>query len=106
MNHNKSFFEKLFDFSFSSFIAPQIVGVLYGLGLLSGLVTALGFVLRSLMLSVFQGLFSLVAAAVGLLIYTIILRVSLESFIAFIRTADNTRILAENVLNNTPDVNP
>lgn len=31
MNENRGFFAKLFDFSFSSFIAPQVVGVLYAL---------------------------------------------------------------------------
>ena len=107
MHHNKGFFEKLFDFSFSSFIAPQIVGVLYGVGLLGGALSALSYVLRSFSASFANGLFSMIAAAVGLLIYTIILRVSLESFIALIRTADSTRILAENVLNNPPNnINP
>ena len=106
MHHNKSFFEKLLDFSFSSFIAPQIVGVLYGVGLLAGALSALGYVLGNFSIGFARGLFSMIVAAVGLLVYTIILRVSLESFIALIRTADSTRILAENVLNNRPDINP
>lgn len=45
----------------------------------------------------------LIASLVGLLVYSIVLRVSLESFIAIIRTAGNTRVLAENILNNPAD---
>ncbi len=106
MNQNKGFFAKLFDFSFSSFIAPQIVGILYVLGLISGVLFALSAVFAALDFGFAEGLGTLVAAVLGLLIYTIFLRISLESFIALIRTAESTRILAENVLNNTanPDL--
>jgi uncharacterized membrane protein len=101
VNQSKGFFAKLFDFSFSSFIAPQIVGILYILGLVSGVLFALSVVFAAFQYDFFTGLGTFVMSLLGLLIYTIFLRVSLESFIALIRTAESTRILAENVLNNT-----
>ncbi len=101
MNQNKGFFEKLFDLSFSSFVAPQIVGALYVLGLIGGVLFALNAVNTAFRWGGFlTGLGTLIASVVSLLIYAIFLRVSLESFVAIIRTAENTRILAENVLNN------
>ncbi len=101
MNQNKGFFEKLFDLSFSSFVAPQIVGALYVLGLIGGILFALNVVNTAFRWGGFlTGLGTLVASMFSLLIYAIFLRVSLESFVAIIRTAENTRILAENVLNN------
>lgn len=105
MNQNKGFFAKLFDFSFSSFIAPQIVGILYGLGLIGGVLFALTTVFAVMQYDFMSGLGTLVMSIFGLLIYTIFLRISLESFIALIRTAESTRILAENVLNNTANDN-
>ncbi len=101
MNQSPGFFAKLFDFSFSSFIAPQIIGVLYVLGLIGGVLVALSTVFAAFQYDFLTGLGALVMSVLGFLIYTIFLRVSLESFIALIRTAESTRILAENVLNNT-----
>lgn len=101
MNQNKGFFGKLFDFSFSSFVAPQIVGVLYALGLIGAALFVMSTVFTVMQYDFMAGLGTLVMALFGLLIYTIFLRTSLESFMAIIRTAESTRILAENVLNNT-----
>lgn len=104
MQTNKSFFEKLFDLSFSSFVAPQIVGVLYILGLISGALFVLRIVLATFSLAGFvTGVGTLVFGLIGLLIYAIFLRVSLESFVAIIRTAENTRVLAEEVLSRRTD---
>lgn len=101
MNQRRGFFAKLFDFSFSTFVAPQVVGVLYILGLIGAVLFALIAVVSGFQFSPIEGAITLIASLVGLLVYSIVLRVSLESFIAIIRTAENTRVLAENVLNNS-----
>lgn len=104
MQTNKNFFERLFDLSFSSFIAPQIVGILYILGLISGALFALRAVFAAFEFGGFTtGVGTLVFAGIALLVYAIFLRVSLESFIAIIRTAENTRILAEEALSRRSD---
>ena len=106
MNQNRSFFGKLFDLSFSSFIAPQIVGILYVLGLISAALLGLSSTLSILRFDPVYGVITLLGWLVGLFIFAIFFRVSLESFVAIIRTAENTRILAENVLNNTAGNSP
>ena len=106
MNQNRSFFEKLFDLSFSSFIAPQIVGVLYVLGLIVAVLSGLSATLSAFRFSPVYGVITLIGWLVGLFIFAIFFRVSLESFVAIIRTAENTRILAENVLNNPAGNSP
>jgi hypothetical protein len=106
MNPSKGFFEKLFDFSFSSFIAPQIVGVLYILGLVGGALFALVTIFGAFSFGFLEGIATLVGAMIGLLIYAIFLRVSLESFIAIVRTAENTRILAENAISQRANGDP
>ncbi|CAN5589447.1 hypothetical protein BH23CYA1_BH23CYA1_18910 [soil metagenome] len=103
MNQRRGFFAKLFDFSFSTFVAPQVVGVLYILGLIGAVLFALIAIVSGFQFSPIEGVITLIASLVGLLVYSIVLRVSLESFIAIIRTAENTRVLAENVLNNPAD---
>ena len=107
MNQNKGFFAKLLDFSFSSFVAPQVVGILYVLGLIAGVLVVLFSVLTATQQSLAAGLGTLIGSLFGLLIYVVFLRISLESFIVLIRTAESTRILAENVLGNriTDDLN-
>jgi protein-S-isoprenylcysteine O-methyltransferase Ste14 len=105
-NQNKGFFEKLFDFSFSTFVAPQVAGVLYmlilGILVLGGLFVSLAALTEDFV----SGLGVLIAATVGVLLYSIFLRLVFESFVATVRTAENTRILAENVLNNTGENRP
>ena len=99
MYPQKSFFEKLFDFSFSSFITPQIVGALYVIGLALGIITAIGAILSGFVnRGLIGGVFAAVVYILGLLIFAIVSRISLEGFVAVIRTAENTRILAEEAL--------
>lgn len=99
MNSQKSFFEKLLDLSFSSFITPQIAGAVYALGLIIASLVALSTALSGFLGSnIFGILFSIVMAAMGLLAFAIVSRISLEGFVAVIRTAENTRILAEEVI--------
>lgn len=99
MTQNKGFFARLFDLSFSSFIAPQIVGVLYVLGLIAATLSALNVVRIAFDWGGFaEGVGTLVVAGIGLFIYAILSRVALESFVAIIRTAESTRILAEEAI--------
>ena len=99
MYQNKGFFEKLFDISFSSFIAPQVVGVLYVVGLIGAVFFALNVIYQALRFGGPTGGFiSLIGCIIGLFVYAIVSRVSLESLVAVIRTAENTRILAEEAI--------
>ncbi|MEL6939839.1 MAG: DUF4282 domain-containing protein [Cyanobacteria bacterium J06598_1] len=99
MTQNKGFFARLFDLSFSSFIAPQIVGILYVLGLVGATLFALKVVQEAFRwLEFTEGVGTLVVTVISLFIYAILSRVALESFVAIIRTAESTRILAEEAI--------
>ncbi|MEL7085838.1 MAG: DUF4282 domain-containing protein [Cyanobacteria bacterium P01_A01_bin.3] len=106
MAQNKGFFEKLFDLSFSYFIAPQIAGLLYVIGLGITCLVALVILVAAISEAGIGGLLiGLVLAVIVVPVYAIFLRVGLESFVATIRTAENTRIIAEDVIarrNQTP----
>ena len=92
--------------SFSSFITPQIAEVLYVLGLIGGVLNALRVISFGLGFGDLVSAVSLVVTTLlWLLIYAIFLRVILEGFIAVVRTAENTRILAEDVLNRSANGN-
>jgi hypothetical protein len=96
MQGSNSFFNLLFEFSFSRFIGIKVVGVLYGIGMFfAGLIvmTLLG---TGFSQGIGQGLISLILSPILFLVYVILLRVSLEGFVATLRTAENTTQLVEN----------
>lgn len=97
MASRRGFFAKLFDLSFSEFIAVQIAGVLYGIGiLLIGLFCIAG-ILVGLSQGAGPGLGALIVMPLLFLVYVIFFRIALESFIAAIRTAENTSRIASSI---------
>jgi small-conductance mechanosensitive channel len=88
-------FFQTFDFSFSESIAVQVIGVVYAVGLIVA-----GLIALSIIVSVFgqgaaAGLAAVVVSPLIFLLYAILIRLGLGSFIVTIRTADNTRRMAE-----------
>lgn len=99
MTQSRGFFSKLFDFSFSQFVAIQIVGIVYGIGIVLAGLTALGAIISGFSNSLLAGLGAVVISPIIFLVYVIFFRLGLEAFIASIRTAENTRRMAENMRN-------
>lgn len=95
-NRSKSFFELLFDFSFSEFIALKIVGVLYGIGLVLAGIAGIAVLFGSFAQGGISILIGLIGAPLVFLLYVLLIRVALESMIAAFRTASNTARIAEN----------
>lgn len=96
MSQSKNFFSDLFDFSFSKFIAPRIVGLLYILSILASGLGILFAVLGSLSQGIQSGIIALIFAPVLFLLYVIFIRVGLEGMVIAFRTAENTGRTAEN----------
>jgi hypothetical protein len=96
MAQQKSFFARLFDFSFSEFIAIRIVGIIYAVIVV--LITLAGLVgIGSAFSNGFgSGIAALIFGPLVVFLYIILIRVGLESLVASIRTSENTRIIAEN----------
>ena len=88
--NRKNFFNILFDFSFSSFIATRVVGLIYGLAIFFIGILMLFIIGAGFNNGFFSGLGSLILAPIIGLIYLLFVRVGLESLIAGIKTAENT----------------
>jgi Domain of unknown function (DUF4282) len=102
MTQRKSFFEALFDFSFSSFIATKVIGILY---IISIVLTS--FVSLILLIGSFQnGIGGIFAGLIGiplLWIFNVIAsRLGLESLVASIKTSENTAQIAEMMQRQNP----
>ncbi len=91
---NKSFFAKLFDLSFSEFITPSVVKIVYVLAMVG-----VGILWLSLSIAAFQssaalGLFVLlVLGPLYALFLLILIRITFEFYVAVIRIAEDVRVI-------------
>jgi hypothetical protein len=96
MKQERAFCESLFDFSFSSFITPKIIKILYGLGMIVAAVAALGLIFTSFKSSIVGGLLMLlIGGPLMFLIYIIMFRVWLEIIIVLFRIGENVEVIAQ-----------
>jgi hypothetical protein len=91
-----SFFEALFDFTFSKYISVTVVRVLYVLAIILALFGALAMIVTAFAASFWSGLFALVFAPLLFVFYVLISRVMFEIFVVIFRIADYLREIAEN----------
>lgn len=95
--------EALFDFSFTKFFAPKVVGIVYGIQMFFIGLFSLGLIVGGFNNGFFPGVGSLIVAPMVFLLLIAINRIFLEGFIALIRVAEtsifisqNTKLTAEN----------
>ena len=87
------FFKALFDFSFKSFVTIKFAAVIYGIALLLiGIFTLIGLIFAFVTMTEepIVGFFMLVLTLVLAPFYLILVRLTLELYVAMIRTAQNT----------------
>lgn len=98
VNEPKSFFSQLFDLSFSRFVTPSIIRVVFIIAIIAAGLGALG-TLGTASLAGGRGgggfLLGLIMAVVAFFVSVIVARISLEAVVALFRIAENTRTLAE-----------
>ena len=91
----KGFFAKLFDLSFTEFITPRIIKLLFVLAIIISAIAALVI----FFIGVFTGgpgaLLSIILAPVAFLLYVIMARVWLELIMVMFRIAGNTDKIVE-----------
>lgn len=92
----KGFFASLFDLSFTEFVTPRIIKVLFLLAIILLAVGALGVIVNGFANSLLLGLAALVFSPILFLLYVLCVRVWLEVIIIMFRIADNTRQTAVN----------
>ncbi len=100
-NSRKGFWEVLFEPSFSHFVTPRVIGIVYFI--LVGIIgiascTVVFNALTNLSVLGGNAFLVIILAPIGFLLYVILLRVMLESVVATIRSAEYLRILAEDKL--------
>jgi hypothetical protein len=92
----ENFFQSLFDFSFSTFIAEKVIPILYILALIGIALFALGIIVSGFTAGVGQGLLALIIVAPLTVAFSVIyVRVVLEFLIVVFRIADNVRDIAD-----------
>ncbi len=91
-NAEKGFFSALFDPSMKQMITPQIVSVLFVIGLFAytfiAVITVTGFIAAS---NVRMLVLAIIAVPIGFFIFIIIMRVSLEMIVVIFRIYDELR---------------
>ena len=90
MDEPKGFFTNLFDFSFSEFIVPQIIKILYCIGILGAALSALWFIVGGFHGNVFTAILAIILSPVVFVIAVILVRVYLEVVMVLFRIANNT----------------
>ena len=91
----KGFFKSLFDFSFTSFITPKIIKIVFGIVIALVGLAALIYVIVAFHTNIVLGIVTLlILAPLGFLFYVIWTRIVLEVVMAIFTIADSTRALA------------
>ncbi len=93
--NNRSFFARLFDMSFSEFVTPSIIQIIYTISIFAAGLAAIGVLIGLSQVGGAGAFLGLIMAVVGFFIYVIIARVTLEAVVALFRIAENTRVMAD-----------
>ncbi len=91
----KKFFNSLWDFSFSHFVAPKVIGIIYAIFLALLMLFLLAFVLTALSQDFLGGLLSLILAPLIGITWILLIRIGFEGLVAGIKTAENTTEILE-----------
>lgn len=82
---NKSFFGSLFDFSFSSFITPKIIKILFVIGLILVVILTLFYIILAFVSHIAFGVVVLILSPIIFLLYMLAVRIYLELLIVIFR---------------------
>ena len=89
------FLNDLFDIRFTRFVSLRLISVVYVVILAAVSLVALALVFAGFSNGAGAGLFALVLAALGWVIYVVLARVALEAFAVLFRIHDDTSRMAE-----------
>ncbi len=90
-----SFFNDLFDVRFTRFVSLRLISVVYVVILVAVSLLALAVIFTGFAGGALTGLFALVLAVLGWVIYVVLARVALEAFAVLFRIHDDTSRMAE-----------
>lgn len=94
-NREPAFFQALFDLSFKNFVTIKFARIIYVVGLVLIVLGWLIFTVAAFTQSAGGGLLALILGAVVAFFYILLFRLTLEFYVAMVRTAQNTTALVE-----------
>jgi uncharacterized membrane protein len=97
METQVGFVASLLDRSFSQFITPKLIRILFVLGIIASVIYPIIFIVSSFRSSVAAGILMLILSPLFFLLMVIILRVYLELIMIMFRIEENTRSLRKEV---------
>ena len=90
----KPFFSSLFDFSFSSFITPKIIKILFVIGLILVAIFTLIMIITAFISHIGFGVVILILSPIIFFLYTLAVRIYLELLIVIFRIQGDIAELA------------
>jgi hypothetical protein len=91
----KSFFETLFDLSFTEFVTTRLIKLIFVLGIIFSALGALMLIAGGFRMGFGRGVIMLILSPVIFFVYVLLARVWCEMIIAIFRVAENTGRLVE-----------
>ena len=98
----KGFFAGLFDFGFTSFITLKFLRLIYGVLVVVILLFGLVLLITGLSRGGGTAVATLFLAPLGVLLYLVLIRISMEMVALFFRIGENTSIMAAAATGQTP----
>lgn len=93
--HEKGFFARLFDFSFSEFITTSIIKIIFALVVVFSAIAVLMMLVTGFRGGALTGILALILSPLAFLLYVLLGRVWCELIIVVFRIAENTGRLVE-----------
>lgn len=90
-----------FDFSFTKFITPKIIGIIYFIAFVVAGLVSLGVIASSFGQGFGTGIVALLLTPLVAILYLLAIRMGLESIVASIKTAENTTAIKEYLLSRS-----
>ncbi|MDY6827512.1 MAG: DUF4282 domain-containing protein [Bacillota bacterium] len=97
----KGFISSLFDFSFTEFITPKIISILFIIGVVGSGIAAVGFIVSGFATSIVMGILFLILSPFVFLLMVIAFRVYMEIIIILFKIYENLKTISESK-ENTP----
>ncbi len=106
MEQEKSFFQALFDFSFSSYVTPKIIKFVYalsiaGAGLFLLMMLSAGLLARGM--GPAEGLIVLVVAPLAAFLIVLYSRIMLELVMVLFKISEDTHAISDTKKESTPE---
>jgi hypothetical protein len=97
MTEGKGILENIFDFSFSEFVTPKIIKILFVLGIVIAAAMTVMLIVTTFMQSVVAGLIVLILSPIVFGLYVLAARIWCELIVVAFSIADNTRRMAGDI---------